>query len=65
MKDILKEYEAEADAIQKALLRWRGMTLNEARENGFGEREFVLQNKLWELGYKICDLKSKIRKLNL
>jgi hypothetical protein len=55
MKDILKEYKAESEAIKKALLPYKGMTINEAKKHGFGIKELKLQDKLWELGFKITD----------
>lgn len=62
MRDILREYEAEALAIKKALERFAGLTLKEAQTCGWTEREDKLQARLWELGYKITDLRHLISK---
>ena len=60
MRDILREYEAEAMAIKKALERFAGLTLSEARNGSWTEKEDRLQARLWELGYKITDLRRLI-----
>ena len=63
MRDILREYEAEALAIKKALERFAGLTIKEAQGCGWTEREDRLkQARLWELGYKIVDLRHLISK---
>ena len=62
MRDILRNYEAEARAIKTALERFAGLTLTEARSCGWTEREDKLQFRLWELGYKITDLRYLISK---
>jgi len=62
MKDILREYEAEALAIKKALERFAGLTIKEAQTCGWTEKEDKLQCRLWELGYKITNLRHIISK---
>jgi hypothetical protein len=59
---MLKEYEAEATDLKEALKRFTGMTIKEAQNYGWGEKEDRLQGRLWILGYKITDLKNKISK---
>jgi len=62
-KQRLLKTEKEADKLQKELSKWRGMTWKEAEKTGFGIKEKAKQVKLWDLGYRIVNLKTKIDKL--
>ncbi len=48
-----EELERRAQEIEEKLKQWRGMTIREARENGWGEEQDALQSELWWIGYEL------------
>ena len=58
MESKIRALEREAQSIEKQLAPWKGMTLAEARQKGFTDKEKKLQARLWSIGYKLISLKN-------
>jgi len=54
-----EELERRAQEIKGKLKPWRGLTIREAREKGWGEQEDRLQIELWAIGFQLNRLRTQ------
>ena len=58
LQEQLAAAEAETKQLEQELSKYRGMTIEEAKQQGWNEEDERKQGRLWELGYKIVRLKT-------
>jgi len=58
LQEQLAAAEAEAKQLGRELSKYRGMTIEEAKQHDWNKEDERKQNRLWELGYKIVRLKA-------